>query len=400
MSIGASSLTDLSVANDQWNSYYEKLAPLTPVVLPDYRKPAAHLTLLTEEPLLAIAILLIASRYAKLKGPAHASRPINIQNVLWSHLRGMVERLLWGQEQFGGGFCGGGAVKLQEAKTGQINWKGSLRTLGTVEALLLMTEWQPRALHFPPGDDDDKLIHSRLASLDGGEADDQMEQSGQAPAFSHWLEPQWRSDRMSWMLLGLAQSLAFELGVFDASVEQGSDSSSECEVARKIRLRRLVLLYVSQTSGRLGITSPLSLSEYSHEFVLGTKDDNPIDVMQKLWLHIASIMNKANVEIFPSREVTRDLTTSGRYAAKVDEFWPLLKEWRKRYDQNRDKSKLIACCQVCTNWLQLTRRCNSFYSWNTSTLGFTSTLLAFKQWLASSRGSKASSLTLLRPQHC
>lgn len=269
-----------------------------------------------------------------MSGPAHASRPIDIQNALWSHLQGMVERLLWGQEQFGGGFCGGGAVKLREAKTGQMTWKGSLRTLGTVEALLLLTEWQPRALHFPPSDHEDKLIHGESGSL---EDEEEAEQNAHAPAFSHWLEPQWRSDRMSWMLLGLAQSLAFELGVFDTDKELNSEASLESECARKIRLRRLVLLYVSQTSGRLGITSPLSLSDYAHECTLDSENEGPIDMMQKLWLGIASIMNKANEEIFPSREITRDLTSSGRYAAKVDDFWPLLVKWKRQYDDSRNK---------------------------------------------------------------
>lgn len=353
---------------------------MTPVVLPDYRPPAAHLTLLTEEPILAIAILSIASRYAKLSGPAHASRPIDIQTVLWTYLRSLVERLLWGQEQFGGGFCGGGAVNLREAKTGQITWKGSLRTLGTVEALLLLTEWQPRALHFPPGDDENKLVYGGLASVEEEEGD---VETAHAPAFSHWLEPQWRSDRMSWMLLGLAQSLAFELGVFDKDTELCSEVNEASEIGRKVRLRRLVLLYVSQTSGRLGITSPLSLSDFAREWVLDSKNDTAVDVMQKLWLDIASIMNKANEEIFPSREVTRNLTSSGQYAAKVDEFWPLLENWKKKYDGSRNQRKQTDRDNVHADHLQSTRPCNSFYLWITTTPDFISTPLVCRRWLAS-----------------
>ena len=45
----------------------------------------------------------------------------------------MIERLVWGQEQFGGGFCAGGA----DNATLPAGLKpGGLRTVGTVERLV------------------------------------------------------------------------------------------------------------------------------------------------------------------------------------------------------------------------------------------------------------------------
>ncbi|RDI79169.1 hypothetical protein Vi05172_g10860 [Venturia inaequalis] len=35
-----------------------------------------------------------------------------------------------------------------------------------------------------------------------------------------WLEPVWRSDRMSWMLTNMALSLAFEIGIFQTQSEE------------------------------------------------------------------------------------------------------------------------------------------------------------------------------------
>ena len=310
-----------------FNSFYERLAPLTPIVLPDYREPALLRVLLTEEPILAVTLLSIASRYAQLQGPAHVSRTMKIQDRLWASLREMVQRLLWGQEQFGGGFCGGGAVRLREAATGQLTWKGSLRTLGTVEALLLLTDWHPAALHFPPGDDE-----GRLLSGDDEFVDSDHEDIRNTAAFASWLEPQWRSDRMSWMILGLAQSLSFELGVFDRDPEPCIDFDLNSERARKLRVRRLVLLYVSQTSGRLGITSTLSLSKYEGEYVEFSPQESSVDTMQKLWLHISSVMNYANEEIFLSKEYTRELTSTGRYKARVDAMIPVLKRWKEVFE--------------------------------------------------------------------
>jgi hypothetical protein len=304
--------------------------------------------LLTEEPILAIALLAITSRHMKLSGPGAQSRAYSIHDKLWTYLRCMVERLLWGQEQFGGGFCGGGAVKVRESKSGQITWKGSLRTLGTVEAILLLTDWHPRALHFPPGDDENRLLDAdynlfRDSPMNKSEESvaDQDVSSSKVP-YSSWLEPAWRSDRMSWMLLGLAQALSFELGVFDNNhynCENQHDAHSEC--ARKRRVRRLVLVYVSQNSGRLGIPSMLPLSQWetdpvferTHRHQTQGRPEDPIDLMQDRWLHIASIMYQANQRIFPSREFTRDLISSGQYSTSIAEFTPLLKEWKAKFDR-------------------------------------------------------------------
>lgn len=329
-------------------SYYEHLAPLTPIIPPDFRAPVKHMTLLIEEPILAIALLAITSRHMKLSGPGAQSRAYSIHDKLWTYLRCMVERLLWGQEQFGGGFCGGGVVKVRESKAGQITWKGSLRTLGTVEAILLLTDWHPRALHFPPGDDENRLLDADYNLFKDSPANkyeesmpDQDMPSSKVP-YSSWLEPAWRSDRMSWMLLGLAQSLSFELGVFDNNhynCQNQHDANSEC--ARKRRVRRLVLVYVSQTSGRLGIPSMLPFSQWEADPVFERtnraqthgRPEDPIDLMQGCWLHIAGIMYQANQRIFPSREFTRDLISSGQYSTSIAEFTPLLKAWKTKFDR-------------------------------------------------------------------
>lgn len=324
--------------------FYERLAPMSPVVTPDFKSHSRHLALLSEEPVLALAILSIASRHLRLAGHASLSRSYQIHEKLWTYLRCMVERLLWGQEQFGGGFTGGGAAKIRESEGGQITWKGSLRTLGTIEALLLLTDWQPRALHFPPGDDENYLLEGSFDSGSGymnakGVA---TEDDFESVPYASWLEPAWRSDKMSWMLLGLAQALSFELGVFDinhVNCQNHHQGMNEC--ARKRRLRRLVLVYVAQTSGRIGIPTMLKLADwedepmfdYTRKFLHPTEAEHPVDIMQSCWLGIAKIMNKANNEIFLSRQYTKELTSSGRYKQSIGEFAPRLTEWKQRFEQ-------------------------------------------------------------------
>jgi hypothetical protein len=259
---------------------------------------------------------------------------------------------LWGQEQFGGGFCGAGSsAQIRELNTGQITWKGSLRTLGTIEALLLLTDWQPRALHFPPSDDENGLLdRSLMMSTETNAKQSTAEDEPKASRdydnlpYANWLEPAWRSDRMSWMLLGLAQSLAFELGVFDTNHfncrhEHGPDS----ECARKRRIRHLVLVYIAQTSGRMGVQSSLNVDEWEVDATWDRtsksprtlQTEHPVDVMQGCWLHIARIMNRANREVFSSHQFTRELTSSGKYKDCIATFNPLLQQWKTVFEKSK-----------------------------------------------------------------
>lgn len=320
--------------------YYKYLQPLTPIVIPDFSTPSTHLTLLTEEPILTVTILTIASRYMKLSGPGAYSRAYSIHEKLWSYLHGMIERLLWGQEQFGGGNTALGNIGIRDLNNlNTITWKGTLRSLGTVEALLLLTDWHPRALHFPPGDDENTLLDMDPHEVRENEANQPKigRPSENRMAFANWLEPAWRSDRMCWMLLGTAQALAFELGVFDKkhgsrSGRNAGDSHAHC--IRKRRCRKLILVYVTQNSGRLGIESMLPLEEWKdslmatcdHAPYTMTKHDIAVENMVSCWADIADVMAKTNNWLFPSKNYTRELVKSGRYREEIDHFNPVL-EW-------------------------------------------------------------------------
>ncbi|ETN45126.1 uncharacterized protein HMPREF1541_10003 [Cyphellophora europaea CBS 101466] len=327
--------------------FYDNLQPMTPVVVPDYRGVSKHLTLLTEEPILALTILTIASRHKVLSGFSELSRRYQIHENLWRSLTSKVQRLLWGQEQFGGGRAAVGAGKVRELAGGQLTWSGSLRTLGTIEALLVLTDWQPRALHFPPGNDDIRLldrnlydsadgdIHQSYAQAKTGSPNDNM-------PYASWLEPAWRSDRMSWMLLGLAHSLAYELGVFDEP--SGRLYDNDPDLLRKNRIRRMVTVYVAQTSGRIGIPSPVGFDDDYTGRMLEAQSNEPVDVVHGLWTHIAGIMHQANKLIFPSREYTMNLTRGKEYRDRIETFAPQLIEWKEHYDRVRGSISPVMQC--------------------------------------------------------
>lgn len=314
--------------------FYDKLQPMSPVVVPDYRDVSKHSELWTSEPILALTMLTIASRYKELTGVSATSRQYTIHDHLWKALTNRVQRLLWGQEQFGGGRLG----KTREMANGQLTWTGSLRTLGTIEALLLLTDWQPRSLHFPPGNDEISLLAENLAvgdDLDDATDNHQLDFDAQETGpHTSWLEPAWRSDRMSWDLLSLALALSCELGVFDDPEKRLH--RFDPDLGRKNRIRRLLTVYSAQTSGRIGIPSILRFDDSITDLSLEANRGDRVERMQGLWVHIAHIMDEANKQIFPSREYTIGLTHGNEYRERIQHFMPLLHKWMNHFTRERE----------------------------------------------------------------
>jgi hypothetical protein len=356
--------------------FYTFLSPLTPIVVPDYRDHGMHAKLLKEEPMLVITLLTIAARYSQPSGSSGIgaqSRSYLIHEKLWKYLQGMIDRMIFGQEQFGGGFCGAGQQPGSDVNP--LSRKG-LRTLGTVESLMLLTEWHPRALHFPPGDDDDELVVPDDPYETGPKAD--MYKGVGDKRIDSWLEPCWRSDRMCWMLLGNAMSLAFEIGVFDdTSEEEFEDANQHLSHAtvkayyrRKNHLRDLLIIYVTQTSGRLGLTSmlpkidrdenlgggPTPLDLYQERVSrikapppqfgmrsdgqrlplesIATQERHAVqDLVLDFWQRIAKVMEMGNLKLFSNRRKTRELLKSGTYEEMLKFFQGPLMEWKTCFDR-------------------------------------------------------------------
>lgn len=131
-------------------------------------------------------------------------------------------------------------------------------------SLLLLSEFHPRSMHFPPGDDVDEIF----ASSDGDMTIDETQgrNSVENSTFARWIEPALRSDRMCWSLVGTAYILAYELGIFgnyadgtrplDGGIKSRPGHFDNRQRAN--RIERLLYIYVNQTSGRLGFPSAFS----------------------------------------------------------------------------------------------------------------------------------------------
>lgn len=120
-----------------FSSFYEHLAPMTPITPPDFRSAATHARMLQEEPMLTVVLLTISSRYSALAGPGDKSRSFLVHERLWTYLQSMISRMYWGQEQFGGGFCGAGGPRKHSQTTStalkDTPKTGSLGSIGTIE---------------------------------------------------------------------------------------------------------------------------------------------------------------------------------------------------------------------------------------------------------------------------
>ena len=295
--------------------FFKNLASLSPVSNTFYADHRNHKSLILDEPLLCCTLLMISSRYHILPGPGGQSRADYIHMRLWKHCEHLIQRITFGQE------------KYSSAKS---------RTLGSIKALLLMTEWHPRSLHFPP--ENDGWDSSLAPSVDDHYPD--SDRSGATASSMRWreevFEPAKRSDRMSWMLLGLATTLAHELGVFQ-ELDLEDDLDQQMSPHNRIRTRRLLFLYVNQLSLRLGCTSflPQSVSmtltpPASQPYDAATLDR---DKLISLWIDITKLRKTSTEMLFASRATTRQLMSSGRYLALLEHFQPLLAQWKGSFDE-------------------------------------------------------------------
>ncbi|KAI0999632.1 hypothetical protein K3495_g8566 [Podosphaera aphanis] len=366
-------------AIDYIDYYYEYLSPLTPISPPTFQDPKTHPTLLTEEPVLTVTLLTIASRYHQIPDTGGHCRSYAIHEQLWTYLRGMIERCLWGQEAFGGRFYSASASgsEAQTSSTAPRRGlrKGRLRTLGTIESLMILTEWHPRALYFPPVDATDELMIPSHETIDAYCTDDEgtsylprtsrdVSRGVGGKRIESWLEPAWRSDRMCWMLLSTAMGLSYELGVFD-DIEAMLSSSGETtrpeyeEKAyrlRALRIKRLLLMYVTQLAGRLGWTNMVRESLRPIDPFSSTRNHSKVDVRPSetdstisstfnyipdlelddqvihCWAGITNAMRIGNETLFKSRQHTTQIIQDGSYVELLQAFQPLLRTWRIEFE--------------------------------------------------------------------
>ncbi|KAK9482581.1 hypothetical protein V1527DRAFT_492626 [Lipomyces starkeyi] len=295
------------------NFYFAKLYPCGLILCMHYSNPHTHKDLIRFEPILCHTLLTISSRYYAFEGPGNVSRQHIIHDRLWSATHALVQQVLWGQ----------------------FDRNDKLRTLGTIEALMLLTEWHPRGIHFP--------------SLSGhGATFDSVESLAPDSCLRSVRQSSFCSDRMSWMLLGVAVSLAYELGVLldddDAHpIPLNGHKLIHGYAHRTKRVQILLCIYCNQLAVRLGWMSMIprhvvsSVLNKSLTGDIGGHGGTRETAVHAL-IRLAMIIRNAS-ELLPGRE-NRNILKKGGHISLLEHLNTLLNDWWDKFQQLNTNSPL------------------------------------------------------------
>lgn len=286
--------------------FYKHFGPLSIAVRDGFGSHASHEKLVCEEPLLCCAIIMISSRWFMLPGPGGLARSHYIHSRLWQYCELLLHRVMLGQEKHS---------------------TGKTRILGTIEALILISDWHPRALHFPP---DTEGWDAELISP-GYDRRNRIHHEGVTPLI-RWredvFEPAKRYDRMSWMLLGAAVCLGFELGIYSCATARSVEDQRTDEV------RKLLYIHVTQLANRLG--RPTLLPEnigYGPVSVTAEVNNRPPrHVHLDLWAELTRLAKLVTISLFPSSDSIKTLISNGHYALMLEHLEPSFAKWEGLYD--------------------------------------------------------------------
>ena len=198
---------------------------------------------------------------------------------------------------------------------------------------MLISDWHPRALHFPPETDGwDGLLISP-----GYDPVNRRSVNNEAPLI-RWrddvFEPAKRANRMSWMLLGMANNLAYELGVL--SSPQG-ETMRDAEAIRSLRAQKLLYVYVTQTATRLSYPSvfPESISVIISRLPM----QNAIEPAHRHWmaymdlsLDLTQLSRTASSMFFQSAAHLQSQVSGDHYADLLEHFATSLSKWQQKFD--------------------------------------------------------------------
>lgn len=144
-------------------------------------------------PILLCSILTIASRYHPFEddSPVHGGVPrhIEVHDRLWLYVQRLISQTVWAE--------------------------ASTRSIGTIFAFLLFTEWNPRAIHWKWSDYANTAEDNDNSSL-GQDSRLELETRNDLENLAG-LGATRRSYRMAWMLIGSAVRLAQDMGFMEVS---------------------------------------------------------------------------------------------------------------------------------------------------------------------------------------
>ncbi|KAK5054737.1 hypothetical protein LTR84_001629 [Exophiala bonariae] len=277
------------------DEFFQNLAPHTPILIESFDGHKTYHQHLPEEPLLCPTILLISARYHAL--PGTLSRAQVIHDELWRYVQALIQLISLGHD------------RVSEHR---------LRSISSIEALLLLSEWYPRtsqsvastydwALDLPELQNPPANINTSIEDIVG---------------------PAKLADRMCWMFLGTAQLLGHEMGIFTKQDHRDLENSgSGSEQFRRLRLQELLCIYVTQIAARLGFHSMIE-SSIGHAAL--SRLSKPTNTLIVAWLDLMKLSKSIHGILFSSEARMRELLLTQGYVELLEHFQPLLKQWHEK----------------------------------------------------------------------
>ncbi len=313
--IGPNKMLTEEEAENLINLFFLTMHPFFPHIPTQLHDPQT----LAQYPILLCAILTISSRYHPFENqPSHDinknSRNIQLHERLWIYCQRLISQTVWAE--------------------------ASTRSIGTVLAFLLFTEWNPRAIHWRWSDyanNKDDMGPEGPPGL-GGNSDEEDSLAG--------LGAMRRSDRMAWMLVGTSVRLAQDMGFINSSSKIFiATHIAETQTAMNLGQRSML----SQSLGEIDLDNDEdddevvdSKKQYQHdEFILSLDEECLRNRHFKKNNLKFSIMQKAKLELLKITSLAYETIYCGKY--QVDGYnqfqnlsvlsilSPLIENWYKTY---------------------------------------------------------------------
>lgn len=219
---------------------------------------------------------------------ASLSRRFFIHDELWGRASQLVQRIMLGQGQ-------------------------RLRSVASIEALLLLAEWYPAPLNarslWDEFEEDREILNKA--------ADDSHKYK--STTTTHILKQQ---DQTRWMLLGAAHSLGHEIGVFkqDSQTFGNTDASSN--------IRDLLLAHMTILAARLGLHTMIPVV-YSQDSTSRTTVES--DSALGAWTEFLRLTKSIHEQLLPSETKAKEMLSGGQYTVLAAFFKSRLEEWFDKY---------------------------------------------------------------------
>lgn len=230
-------------AKDYIDYFYKWLVPMIPLSIENMQDPATLERMLRDEGFLVLTVLTIVSRYMTLKGYGGYTRSIHIHMNFWKDIEGRLEALFLSPRY------------SQQTSSIDPAYDPVTRyyCLGTIEAVLLLIEWHPRAVHFPA-----VISHAPLlAPAEEREAESDEEEPG---TNKHWKKLLLSTDHKCWAYMKLALAIGEDSSLFQWSEEEITAYLTSAPFPHRTvflrcqRIRRLLYVHVSLLTARVNKT--------------------------------------------------------------------------------------------------------------------------------------------------